>query len=138
MDQWIELLVLSVGLLASIGSLSSLFFSAREVAWSHHAAAAGPTPCVPVGLPRLNVIQRWMARTVRRKEAPDGDADCSPLYCMFHTFNREDNNDQDDDASRMGEARSPRLDRNRSDPSIKRMLAGIPVGPDIRLFAGVL
>lgn len=71
--EWLELL-LSIGLLCSIKVLPA-FISAKELPWSR-GMTAGSSLILPVGLPSITNIQRWIARTVRRRESPDADADC--------------------------------------------------------------
>jgi hypothetical protein len=67
-------LAFSIGLISSIVFLPFTYFSVQEIRWSHDVAAAGSTLFVSVRQPQPNSIQRWIARTARRKEAPDEDA----------------------------------------------------------------
>jgi len=69
-------LIFSIGLICSIALLPFSFFCARESHWGGGAAAVGPPAHQPVAPDRLSGIRRWMVRTVKRKEAPDGEADC--------------------------------------------------------------
>ncbi|MBW5445831.1 hypothetical protein GE107_07130 [Cohnella sp. CFH 77786] len=83
MDQLMDLIVqllLSAGLVCSIGILTTSFAGEKEILWDHGRVAAGSSSFVPLFLPLLTGIQRWIARTVRRKESSDDDADCPSSY----------------------------------------------------------
>ncbi|BBI36601.1 hypothetical protein KCTCHS21_60000 [Cohnella abietis] len=65
---------LSLGLISSILFLPYTNFSIQDIRWSQDIATAGSTLFVSDRQPQPNGIQRWIARTTRRKEAPDEDA----------------------------------------------------------------
>jgi hypothetical protein len=92
------------------------YFSIQEIRWSHDVAADGSTLFVSVRQPQPNSIQRWIARTARRKEAPDEDAN-GPSTLIFNHSIREDNCEKDFDAPKMGEAHSRHVDRGYSGDS---------------------
>ncbi|MBB6729899.1 hypothetical protein [Cohnella zeiphila] len=73
-------LIFSIGLIYSLALLPFSFFIAKERHWSRETVVVVPVPLTPASPARLNGIRRWMVRTVKRREAPDGDADCSFPY----------------------------------------------------------
>ena len=143
MEQWIDLvqLIFSFGLIYSIALLPFSLFSTEEIQWNHAAIAAGSSIGVPLRPSPLTSIQRWIARTARRKEAPDDDADCDSLIVSKLTsYNREDNHKRDYpfQASEAGQARSRPDRRDDSGSVAQRLLGGRPVPSDRSFHARVL
>jgi len=119
-ELYIELvqLIFSIGLVVSLAFLPLILLSAQETQWRHNDAIEGTICLLPSRLLLPAYFQRWTARTVRRKEAPDDDTDYSLLVgCL--TTNREDLYENN---------KTFTYDHTRSDaaPNAWRMLIGSP------------
>ncbi|MEK3904865.1 hypothetical protein [Paenibacillus sp. FSL R7-0179] len=66
-------LAFSIALIYSVVSIPFTYFSMQEIHWGYELAAPGLTWSVAVRLSQPSSIQRWIARTARRREAPDDE-----------------------------------------------------------------